>query len=167
MRIHQGIQKIKSLLHQKVWWSTLNQDVEELIKHCHFCQVNTPPKSHSQPLQLPEIPQRNWEKPEVDLKGPLPSCESVLVITAYESRYPVTISLKSTTADTIMEQVFTMFGYPGTLASDNGPQFTYNDFEFFLQTHNIKHQLTSPYWPRANCEVERFNRAITKLSNVL
>ena len=66
-----------------------------------------------------------------------------------------------------MEQVFTMFGYPGTLASDSGPQFTYNDFEFFLQTHNIKHQLTSPYWPQANGEVERFNRAITKLSNVL
>ena len=83
---YQGIQKIKSLLHQKVWWSTLNQDVEELIKHCHSCQINTPLKSYSQPLQLPEIPQRNWEKPEVDLKGPLPSFESVLVIIAYKSR---------------------------------------------------------------------------------
>ena len=39
---HQGIQKTKNLLCQKVWWSTLNQDVEELIKHCHSCQVNTP-----------------------------------------------------------------------------------------------------------------------------
>ena len=47
-----------------------------------------------------------------------------------------------------MEKVFTMLGYPDTLVSDNGTQFTSNDFEFYLQTHNIK-QLT-------------FNRAITK-----
>ena len=48
-----------------------------------------------------------------------------------------------------MEQVFTMLGYPDTIVSDNGTQFTSNDFEFYLQTHNIKHQLT-------------FNRTITK-----
>ena len=41
-----------------------------------------------------------------------------------------------------------MLGYPDTLVSDNGTQFTSNDFEFYLQTHNIK-QLT-------------FNRTITK-----
>ena len=48
-----------------------------------------------------------------------------------------------------MEQVFTMLGYPDTIVSDNGTQFTSNDFEFYLQTHNIKHQLI-------------FNRTITK-----
>ena len=118
-----------------MWWPILNQDVEELIKHCHSCQVNTPPKSHSQPLQLPETRQRNWEKLAVDLKGPLPSSESILVIIDYESRYPIAISLKSTTADLIikqMEQVFAMFGYPDTLVSDNGPQFSSIDFEFYL-----------------------------------
>ena len=59
------------------------------------------------------------------------------------------------------KQVFT-FQYRDTLVSDNGPQLTSNDFEFYLQTHNIKHQLTSPYWPQVNSEVERFNRIITK-----
>ena len=57
-----------------------------------------------------------------------------------------------------MEQVFTIFEYPDTLVSDNGPQFTSNDFEFYLQTH----QLAYPYWPQANGEIERFNRTITK-----
>ena len=55
-----------------------------------------------------------------------------------------------------------MLGYPDTLVSDNGTQFTSKDFELYLQTHNIKHQLTSLYWPQANSEVERFNRTITK-----
>ena len=57
-----------------------------------------------------------------------------------------------------MEQVFTIFEYPDTLVSDNGPQFTSNDFEFYLQTH----QLAYPYWPQANGEIKRFNRTITK-----
>ena len=148
-----------------MWLPTLNQDVEDLIKHCHSCQVNPRPKSHSQPLQLPETPQRNWEKLAVDFKGPLPSGESILVIIDYKSRYAIAISLKLTATDTIikqMEQVFTMFGYLDTLASDNDQQFTSNDFEFYLQTHNVKHQLTSPYWTQADGEVERFNRTITK-----
>ena len=55
-----------------------------------------------------------------------------------------------------------MFGHPDTLVLDNSTQFTSNDFEFYLQTHNIKHQLISPYWPQANGEVERFNWTITK-----
>ena len=61
-----------------------------------------------------------------------------------------------------MEHVFTMLGYPNTLVSDNSPQFTSSDFEIYFLEHNIKHQLTSPYWPQANGKVERFNRTLTK-----
>ena len=145
---HQGIQKTINLLCQKVWWPTLNHDVEEFIKHCHPCQVNTAPKSHSQPLELPETPQNNWEKLAVDFNGPLPSGESILVIIDYKSRFPIPVPLKSTTTKIIikeMEQVFTMLGYQEKLVSNNGPQFTSNDFEIYLLHHNIKHQLTSPY----------------------
>ena len=59
-----------------------------------------------------------------------------------------------------MEQVFTMLGYSNTLVSDSNTQF--NDFELYLQIHNIKHELTSPYWLQANDEVERFNWTIIK-----
>ena len=141
-------EKTKNLLRQKVWWPTLNHDVEEFIKHCHPCQLNTAPKSHSQPLELPETQQNNWEKLAIDLKGPLPSGESILVIIDYKSRFPIAAPLKSTTTKIIikeMERVFTMLEYPETLVSDNGPQFTSNDVEIYLLHDNIKHQLTSPY----------------------
>ena len=116
-------------------------------------------------MQLPETPQNNWEKLALNLKRPLPPGESILVIIDYKSRYSIAISLKSATTDIIikqMEQVFTMLGYPSTLISDNGTQITSNYFELYLQIHNIKHQLTSLYWPQANVEVERFNRTVTK-----
>lgn len=62
-----------------------------------------------------------------------------------------------------MRQVFTILGYPYTLVSDNGTQFTSKDFQLYIQTHNNKYQLTSPYCPHANIEVERFNRTIKKI----
>ena len=106
---HQGIQKTKNLLRQKVWCPTLNHDFEEFIKHCHPYQVNTPPKSHSQPLELPETLQNNREKLAVNLKGPLPSRESILVIIDYKSRYPIAVALKSTTTEIIIRQNGTSF----------------------------------------------------------
>ena len=54
------------------------------------------------------------------------------------------MSLKPTTTDIIieeMEQVSTMLGHPDALISDNCTQFTSNNFELYLQTHNIEHLL--------------------------
>ena len=36
---HFGIVKTKWLMREKVWWQSMDQDVEHLIKSCHSCQV--------------------------------------------------------------------------------------------------------------------------------
>ena len=36
-----GIVKTKQMLRTKVWWPTINKDVEEVIKHCKCCQLVT------------------------------------------------------------------------------------------------------------------------------
>ena len=124
LHIHNTKESKRQKIHQKVWWRwlTLNQDVEELIKHCHSCQVNTPPKSHSQPLQLPETPQRNWEMPAVDLKGPLPwvnICYHWLQIKVPNSHI-LKVNNNWYNNQTNGKQVF-MFQYRDTLVSDNSP----------------------------------------------
>ena len=64
---HQGIAKTKNMLREKVWWPTINQDVENLITTCHTCHVNTPPSSKCQPLQMTVIPAKKWEFLALDL----------------------------------------------------------------------------------------------------
>ena len=64
---HQSIAKTKNMLREKVWWPTINQDVENLITSCHTCQVNTPPSSKCQPLQMTAIPANKWEFLALDL----------------------------------------------------------------------------------------------------
>ena len=91
-----------------MWWLTLNHNIEELIKHCYFCQVNTHSKSHSQPLQLLETPQNNWEKLAVDLKGPLHSGEYNTCyhwLPTNQGIQYIAVVLKSTTTDVIIKQM--------------------------------------------------------------
>ena len=74
--------------------------------------------------------------------------------------------MRSITSENIikhLQKIFTTFGYPKKLRSDNGPQFTAGTFTKYLQSHNIEHKPAHAYWPEGNDEVERFNRTICKL----
>ena len=74
--------------------------------------------------------------------------------------------LKSTTSAKIIEAIspmFSRFGVPFSLRTDNGSQFVSEEFETFLRTsHGVGHRKTTPLWPQANGEVERQNRSLLK-----
>ena len=59
-----------------------------------------------------------------------------------------------------LELVFAREGYPESIVSDNGSQFVSEEFESYLKERNIVHYRSSLYYPRANGEVERFNRTL-------
>ena len=56
-----------------------------------------------------------------------------------------------------------MFGTPEIVKSDNGPPFQSEEFMKFADTVGFKHRKTTPLWPRANGEVERFVQTIKKM----
>ena len=62
-----------------------------------------------------------------------------------------------------LRKTFSIFGYPVKILTDNDKQFISAEFTQFLKSHNIHHHPVSSYWPRANGEVERFNRTLGKL----
>jgi len=51
--------------------------------------------------------------------------------------------------------MFTAYELPEQVISDNGPQFTSNEFDEFTKKTGIKHILTSPYHTKSNGEAER------------
>jgi transposase InsO family protein len=96
----------------------------------------------------------------------LPNSEYLLIITDDYSRYPVVETVKSTSANTVIprvDKVFSEFGIPDVVKTDNGPPFNSREFQSFAQTLGFKHQKITPRWPRANGEVERFVRTIKKV----
>ena len=62
----------------------------------------------------------------------------------------------STTATIeVLRHIFSVFGLPERLVSDNGLQFTSNEFAIFLRSNNIKHFKSAPYHLSTNGAVER------------
>ena len=120
---------------------------------------------NSEPLKMTEIPKTAWETLAIDLKGLFPTGEHILVVIDYRSRYPAIAILKSITSQTVIKaltKIFSNFGYPDQITSDNGKQFTSTEFKNYLKLHGIKLRVVTPYWPSANGEVERFNHTLGK-----
>ena len=53
-----------------------------------------------------------------------------------------------------LEASFSCHGLPVTVVTDNGSAFTSQEFEYFLQSNDVKHATTSPYHPASNRLVE-------------
>ncbi|XP_057310486.1 uncharacterized protein K02A2.6-like [Hydractinia symbiolongicarpus] len=162
---HQGTTKTKLLLREKVWWPLMNKQIEDLTLTCHACEVTAPSTTRHEPSQPTEIPKQPWNTIAMDIQGPYPSGDNLLVLIDYRSRYPIVSSIKNTGVQNIinvMKRTFSIFGYPKTIVTDNGSQFTSFKFSRYLQQHGIKHRRTTPYWPQANGEVERFNRTLKR-----
>ena len=123
------------------------------------------PESKREPLKMSPLPDGPWKKVCADF-AELPGKEYLLIVIDDYSRYPVVDVVKSTSASTViphLDKVFSEFGIPDVMRTDNGPPFNSSDFQSFSQDLGFKHRKITPRWPRANGEVERFVRTVKKV----
>ncbi len=161
---HPGVVSMKQRLRTKVWWPGLDRDAENYVRKCHGCQVVSAP-SPPEPLKVTELPTVPWKDLAIDLLGPLPSGDYILVCVDYYSRFYEVDTMKTITSERVIKSLdrwFTTHGLPVTITSDNGKQFTSEVFEMYLQKNGIEHRKVTPLWPQANGEVERQNRSLMK-----
>ncbi|XP_055632601.1 uncharacterized protein K02A2.6-like [Toxorhynchites rutilus septentrionalis] len=92
-------------------------------------------------------------------KSPESNSMLLIVVDAYSKWLEVKVTT-STTAETtigVMDELFSRYGAPITVVSDNGPQFTAGEFKLFLQKSGVKfHKLSAPYHPATNGQAERY-----------
>lgn len=81
-----------------------------------------------------------------------------MVVDAH-SKWPEVFCTQSTTASRTVDFLritFARFGLPLQLVSDNGPQFTCEEFQHFMKRNGIKHITSAPFHPATNGLAERF-----------
>ena len=61
--------------------------------------------------------------------------------------------------------MFSRFGIPDTIVSDNGPQFSSDEFATFCQKWSIEHVTSSPHYPQSNGKAENAVKTVKKLFN--
>ncbi len=62
----------------------------------------------------------------------------------------------------LMDKVFSEFGIPPVICSDNEPPFQGEEFKRYCEYLGVKHQRSTPLWPRDNAKVVRFMNSLGK-----
>ena len=160
---HPGIVRMKSLARMHVFWPGLDQHIERVVQECSSCQVVQllPAQAPVNPWAWPSHP---WHRIHVDFAGPFLDQMFLLVVDAH-SKWPEVIPMKSTTASStirVLRSLFSKYGLPHEVVSDNGPQFVAEEFAEFLKKNGIKHIKSAVKHPASNGEVERFVQTFKK-----
>lgn len=158
---HQGICSMKRLGRSLMWYPRIDNDIEHMVKSCTSCIQAAPMPPKKPPVAWPETDER-WSRLHIDFAGPIDG-HMLLIVVDSHSKWIEAIPMKSSTTHATIEALrtlFSTFGLPRTLVSDNGPQFTSWEFNTFTKLNNIVHLRTAPYHPQSNGLAERAVRTV-------
>ena len=115
----------------------MDERVSAIVSPCVACQatVNTPSQ---EPVKSTELPKGPWENLAVDYYGPLPSGEYVLVVIDEYSRFADIDFTTSTSAKATipkLDRIFSSYGIPLHLKSDNGVPFNSDMFSDYCKIY--------------------------------
>ena len=111
-----------------------------------------------------EIPLLPWSKLATDIlhfEG-----ASYLLIVDYTCRFPVVHKLSSMTGQHITnwcKLIFSEFGWPETLISDNGPWYTPEAFTSVMKAYHVNHITNSLHYPQSNGLAEKYVQIVKSL----
>ena len=159
---HQGLTRCRLRARISVWWPGISKQLDTYIKRCPECARDA--KQSKEPLIPTPLPAYPWQKVATDLfhlDG-----KDYIVLVDYFSRFPEVKRLQTTTTQSVVNTLKTMFaryGIPEVVRSDNGPQFSSKEFSQFAEKYNFQHITSSPHFPASNGQVERAVQTVKKL----
>ncbi|KAK4470004.1 hypothetical protein MN116_000030 [Schistosoma mekongi] len=127
--------------------------------------TKNPPKVEAVTWSDPSSP---WSRVHLDFAGPMSGTYYLVLVDAYSKWPEIHPVVPPTTHKTleILMKLFACHGFPETLVTDNGSQFTSQSFSDFCRKNAITHIRSPPYHPQSNGQAERFvdtfKRAILK-----
>ena len=160
---HLGITKCKQRAREALYWPGMSQQIEDLVSDCSTCNAyqNRQP---AETLRPTPTPQRPWQVAASDIfewKG-----EHYLLTVDYMSKFIEVDKLhdlsSKTTKETLMRQL-AEHGLPEILRTDNGPQYSSEEFKRFCAERHITHVTSSPNYPQSNGEAERAVQTVKRL----
>ncbi|XP_028165519.1 uncharacterized protein LOC114356506 [Ostrinia furnacalis] len=165
---HFGFEKTLERLRSYYWFPKMRRFTKKYVAACLECAHHKIPSGAKEgelhPIPKIDVP---FHTIHADHLGPFVRSKHknsyLLVIvdsfTKYVNLTPVR-STKSKESIKVFKNYFSYFGTPTRLITDRGTSFTSKKFKSFVSKLGIKHILNSVATPRANGQVERYNRTI-------
>ena len=169
---HQGIRKTLDKVRSNFFWPKLQADVRRHCQSCDICQRTTPKgRTTKVPLGSTPLIDAPFDRVAIDIVGPIVPCSDrghryILVLVDYATRYPEAVPMKSIESERVAEELVNMYsrlGFPREVLTDQGTQFTANVMKEVGRLLSIRQLTTTPYNPKCNGLVERFNGTLKSM----
>ncbi|KAL4284571.1 hypothetical protein GQ457_16G021700 [Hibiscus cannabinus] len=165
-----GNRTAAKVLQSGFYWPTLHRDAQLFCQQCDRCQrTGNISKRNEMPLQnILEV--ELFDVWGIDFMGPFPSSFGnlyILLAVDYVSKWVEAIATTHNDAKTVQrfikKNIFTRFGTPRVIISDEGRHFDNRSIAAALRKLGINHKLSTAYHPQTNGQAEVSNREIKSI----
>ena len=158
---HRGHEPLYEEVSGNFHWDRIKQDCATFTNACAVCGATKSRTMVKAPVMPVPTPARPFEVIHIDHKGPLRRSggfTNVMVVVCALTRFTLYIPVTSTTGDdtikALMARVFSVFGFPLVMVTDNGPAFINNLQRSTAQFFGYRHVPILPYNAAANGAAE-------------
>lgn len=165
---HFSVEKTLDKIKETYWFPKMKKFTKKYVQSCLQCAHSKIPagKRSGYLHPIPKI-SKPFHTLHADHLGPFNASKSknkyLLVIIDSYSKFIILKPVKNTKAFTtirVFKEYFATFGCPVRLITDRYSSFTGKKFGLFLKDVGVKHVMNAVATPRANGQVERYNRTI-------
>ena len=168
---HMGIRRTLSRAKERFFWPKMQETISQYVQSCPECmQSKTCGSQGKAPLQ-PIIVSEPFVFWAMDYMGPLPETsrgnKHLLVVgdhfTKWCEAFPTKNQKSETVAQILVSKLFSRFGPPDAIHSDQGANFESNLMHEIYNIMGIHKTRTTAYHPQCDGQVERQNRTIQEI----
>ena len=168
---HLGVARTQAQVRRRAYWVNWKADVQHEVKGCNRCAQyfrGAPPR---QAILRPILVGELWKRIAINITGKHPKSRNgndyMLTVMDHFSKlaeaYPLRDHKAPTVAKVLVEQLFSRFGMPYQLQSDQGPDFGTDLFLEMCRWMDIDKIRTSPYRPASNWMVKCYHRTLNSM----
>ena len=166
---HLGIDKCIQWAKGSIYWPNITEDIKSIVNKCEMCLANC--RHNQKELYIPiDIPIVAWKTIATDLF--MFQDKTYMVAVDLFSRFPVVRQLHGESMKLVLDalkDVFSDFGIPETIISDNGPCCKSQEFNEFCVRFEINHTTGASYNHQANsiaeCMIQTIKQLMVKNQN--
>ncbi|KAH9763243.1 hypothetical protein KPL70_001093 [Citrus sinensis] len=139
------------------YWPTIFKEAYEFVKYCDRCQsTGNITSRHEMPLtNILEV--EVFDVWGIDFMGPFPPSFRnlyIFVVVDYVSKWVEATALPTNDAKTVVtflqKNVFSRFGTPRAIISDEGAHFCNKIFAAAIMKYRVRHKIATAYHPQSN-----------------
>ena len=162
-----GKRTAAKVLQSGFYWPSLFKDAHQFVSTCDKCQRMGNISRKDEPPMHPILEVELFDLWGIDFMGPFPASYNnlyILLAVDYVSKWVEAIPTRTNDAKVVAQflrsNIFSRFGTPRALITDNGTHFCNKVIDKVLQKYEVRHRTSLAYHPQSNGQAEVSNREI-------